>query len=416
MNLFRSITFWKHDAQRELIAPVIAWVLAVMSVCNTEVAATQAGKVEVRPFGSAASILVPSSVADRSWMDWPDLDDRDSLAGDLFAAAEKLRSASADIDAALTEALCWHLLYRMGIDSGRVVSDRILLSMEQSGHRLPEISWLHGMNCIWSGRICRGISILDSIRIATCGRDRTFSYDFFKFIRHCFIPVETEREAGDIVIGPPSALVVRISPEETVAQRQSLALHVCGGGERFSVFDLSAEFELTPWPSLQFLFPQTASENGMRLAFKSPFTEMLPKPPVADPFALKTPMELRIMAMPGSVTVPLMDYVASFIDERFYQVWTCRDLERFGAVSVRCREQSVFRGVPGKYYAFVAFDARLSSGGACIRLDPVEGRPAGREELMVRYLLVVRTRHPVEAKAEELLQNILLAFNSGRTW
>lgn len=398
------------------IVTVIAGALTVMSLCSTQVAATQAGKVEVRPFGFAASLLVPSSVADRSWMEWPDLDGRDSLATDLFAAAQKLRSASAGIDAALAEALCWHLLYRMGIDSGRVVSDRILRSMEQSGHRLPEVSWLHGMNCVWSGRICRGISILDSIRMATSDCNRAFSYDFFRFIRHCLVPVGIERTPGEIVIGPPSAFVGCISPEETMAQRQSLSLHVRGNDNRFAVFDLSAEFALTPWPSLHFSFPEIAPKNGMALEFKNPFMDVLPKPPVVDPFALRMPMELKVMAMPGDVAVPLVDYVASFIDERFYQIWTCRDLERFGAVSVRCREQSVFRDVPGKYYAFVAFDARLSSGGACIRLEPIGGRLAGREELRIRYLLVVRTRRPVEAKAEELLQNILLAFNSGRTW
>ncbi|MBN1578952.1 MAG: hypothetical protein JW913_20490 [Chitinispirillaceae bacterium] len=389
----------------------------VMLICILSAAALfpiYGSAIEIRPFTTAAPLMVPLSCAEKNWMEWPDSGNRDSLTRDLLFAVKNFRQSTPSAGNRLTEAVCWHLLHRMGVDSGSAVSNRILRSLERSGHHLPEMTWLYGLNCVWSGKMRKGISILDSIRLAAHSDDPSFSDEFLRFALRCFIPSGCEQTLSTIVL--PSSTLRRTSAptyqEEAFPERLGASLYKSYNGGRFPSFCLSAGFELTPLPSLHFSFPPEPVDPHLPLNLDSLIADDLPQPRVPDPFSIKLPMEMKIVAMPGDVQISLVEYISSFIDDRFHLIWSSRDLERFNAVSVRCREQSVFRDVAGKYYAFVAFDARVFSKKGRIRFEPAKGA-IGREEIPVRYLLVLRSRQNIEDKAEQLLQNILLAFDAG---
>ncbi|MBN1760282.1 MAG: hypothetical protein JW863_18285 [Chitinispirillaceae bacterium] len=369
--------------------------------------------IPVKPFEVAAPLVVPVAFSSKSWVVWPETGNADSLVHCLQSAVHASGFPKPGFDNRLTEAVCWHLLYRMGVDSGFAVSDRILRSLGSAGCSYPEVSWLNGINRVWSGEFKSGISILDRMGITEFRGGRIFSSDYLKILSRCFLPFEQKEEPIKVTLFSSASgnTSLFINPQEMAPVEYSISNQSFDNADVSSIWSLSAVYELTPVYSLRFPLLVERSRPQLELGIDSSITRNIIPFSLPDPFGVKSKMELKIITIQGNTGVSVREYLRSCIDNDYDQIWESQDMRHFNAISIRCRKRSIFRNITGTYYAFVVFDARISSEHARIRIKPVN-RKIDREELPVRYVLAFRSSESIEGKAERIFQDILCKFET----
>jgi hypothetical protein len=277
----------------------------------------------------------------------------------------------------------------------------------------PEISWLNAVNCVWSDSMKKGLSILDSIRSSPSRNDPSFLWEYLKITSQCLLPVEGKGNDSLTIFLPPSIqkeASTYLGPDDVRPDKMEWRINERPAeGPLASTFSLSAALDLVPAPSLKFPPLKEIAVPALNIAVDARIAADIPLPPVPDPFSQKSKMEMRVLIAPGKANISITDYMNSIISNRYDEVWKSGDLARLGAVAVRCRERSVFRNVPGNYYAYVAFDARIFSDHAQMRLEPLS-KTIRKEDIPARYLIAMRSSEAVEKKAEQILQNVLERF------
>ena len=369
--------------------------------------------IQVKPFDVAAPLEVPASFSSKSWMVWPENGNADSLVQCLQSAVHASGLSKHGFDDRLTEAVCWHLLYRMGVDSGLAESDRILRSLGSSGCSYPEVSWLNGINHVWSGKLKSGISILDRMGASDYRGSRIFSSDYLKILSRCFLPFEQDEVPVKITLIPSKGADASlfINPKEMVPVQYSISNHTFDNNDVSLMWNLSAQYELTPVYSLRFPPLNERSKPQLKLTVDHSIAQNIVPLAPPDPFGEKSKMELKIITVQGNTCIPAKEYLLSCLEDGYDQLWVRSDMGHFNAISIRCRKHSIFRNIAGTYYAFVVFDARVFSEHARIRIKPIK-KESDREELPVRYVLALKSCESIEEKAERIFQDILCKFDT----
>jgi hypothetical protein len=361
-----------------------------------------------------SSISIPGLAHRGSWVFWPETMDKDSLARSLQSAVVQFRqSKKENFSDQIVEGICWHLLYRIGLDSGLTLTNRILSTLSASYPGRPETAWLNGVNCIWSGRLKKGFSILDSLRTNVYQNDTAFSKEYLRIAQRCFLPINDPK---DDLAGSCRLVQKRyntyIGPDDIIPSQIKWSIHE-SMGKNFTLtgFSLSAIFNLVPSPLLQFP-PLTQTRNLLlNVVIDTQIVAHIPTPLVSDPFFNKVKMEMKISATLGTQSSSLADFLYPFVCNQFDEIKTTSDLIKFKAIAVRCRKRSCFQNVEGDYYSYVTFDAQVSSGHGQIRIEPTT-KLYKKGSIGVRYLIAMRSSESVENKAEQILQNVLAKFDS----
>jgi hypothetical protein len=365
----------------------------------------------IRPFPGAVPLTGCSSFPASIWTYNPMPETSGRVADDLFDNIRRLNNLDKSFGTLLSEASCWHALFRTGIDSAKGMSENILRTLSKTAPGSPEIAWISGMNLLWSGKVNKGLRTLHAIRAAEFNDDTDLTRDYLKTCARCLLPSNCSAFSKKIFLQTPTYpgwdIFTRV--EETFPEMVTLKEYSRTGYDSLPSLVLSATFEMAPMRLLDLPRP---GRNGCRLIMNidSSISSKIPKEPLDDPFADRSKMEIQIVALPGVRLFPAEAQIISMIDGKFDYVRKVNDLERFGAVGVRCGKRSVFRNVAGSYYAFVGFDARVYGNKGKISIKPVHGS-AGKETVPVRYLIVLKSCEDIEIKAERILQNVLSCFN-----
>ena len=171
--------------------------------------------------------------------------------------------------------------------------------------------------------------------------------------------------------------------------------------------------ETFTWPHsmstrLIWYFPPLAGSVSQRLpmTLSSRVREDVVKPLFLDPNPPLLRVEVSVII--DNVTaqdMALRDYLKQILGSEFDEVRETSDLEKRGAVSVRCVRDSHYRNVPDEYHAYVVFDRTVVD---------LSSRPFGdvaissrRDESAFRYIVAVRASEEARDKAEALLQRVL---------
>jgi hypothetical protein len=268
------------------------------------------------------------------------------------------------------------------------------------------------VNCIWSGRLKRGLSILDSLRVNMYQNDTAFLRDYLQIAQRCFLPNNEHEESTGFVRLSQIKSDTYLGPYDIIPQQAKWSLHE-RTSEKFSMsgFSLSVIFDLIPTPTLQFPPLMQNMKPLLNVVIDSQIAARIPSAPVIDPFSNKMKMEMRIIAIPGFPPSSLADYLCTFVCNQYDEVREMSDLIKFRAVAVRCRNRSCFRNVAGDYYAYVAFDAQVTSEHGQLRIEPTANLNK-KESVVVRYLIAMRSCETVENKAEQIFQNVLAKFEA----
>lgn len=360
-----------------------------------------------------SSVSIPGLGQRRSWFAWPDIMDKDSLVQCLQTAVIQFSQSEGSFSDRIAEGICWHLLYRTGLDSGLTKANRIISSISVLYPSSPETAWLNGINCIWSGKIKKGLSILDSLRATTYQNDTAFLRDYLQIAQKCFLPINDLKDDSASLSGLlQKKNITYIGPDDIIPRQVDWGLHE-RMWEKFTMsrFSLSAVFGLVPSPTLQMPPLMQNTKPLLNVVIDSQIAARIPSTPVIDPFSNKAKMEMRIIAIPGFPQSSLADYLCTFVCNQYDEVKEMSDLIKFRAVAVRCRNRSCFRNVAGDYYAYVAFDAQVTSEHGQLRIEPT-AYLTKKGSVGVRYLIAMRSCETVENKAEQIFQNVLAKFET----
>lgn len=164
-------------------------------------------------------------------------------------------------------------------------------------------------------------------------------------------------------------------------------------------FSYSWSFILAePWQLLFALVPVHA-EPLLNLTVAPAFDSLIMKPMVFKPNPYTYDADVKIVVDCNPQTTSLFEYMHDIVGSEFDRVVESHDLQLFGAVSLRCYNQSVFRNIPGQFRAFVVFDQVIRPKGK---------KYGSRERVAARYVIAVRSSQAVEEKARAIMDDICM--------
>lgn len=366
--------------------------------------------VEIQPLEHTLPITVPSPCMAVSWVAWPDAVPHDSLKSALLSTVHLLKKTGNKRKCSLTEALCWHLLYRAGIDAGAAQAAAIIDSLVRSGCRNRDLIFLKGVHLIWTGKTTTGLLLLDSLKSSIPSDDDHFIRDYLKVMSQCFLPAATILQPSTAMELPPKIhTAIPLADGENIPGNVTWSLHESVRYGLTAGFTLSLRFDLITTPVLRFPMLVPTGKSSLVLSIDTLISPDIPRPYVHDPFAYSSPVDLKIYVIPGRAPVSPHEYMYTIVKGRFDQVRITDDLPQLGAVSVRCRNLSFFRNGIGTYHAFTVFDADLVCNNRSISFKRSDGL-IKKEEFPVRYLLAMSANDIVEQKAEKVFRSICALF------
>jgi hypothetical protein len=350
----------------------------------------------------------------RAWVgDWQFEIPRDSVQKNLRLALRQIDACGRSPEAILLKALCWHYLYQLEVKAGFHLADSLATQVMRSNPALPQAAWLKGVNLIRAGRLKKGFAILDSLQTGVLPENGELLLEYARLSACSFLPAQ--RIGGDSIIelrgGRSRLLEAAPSNGEAIPVSYSWKVNRSMKDERCPSFLFSESFNLSPTVSFPLPLLQPRSSPPFTAAAKSLCARHTLQSPVEDPFGRRRSMDLRIMVSYQPLDTRLDEFVGRMILDRFDAVRRSDDLPKLKAISLRCVNRSVFRGTPGQYCAFVAFDIKLPRSRIDGYFTPKSSAPAP-EPLSVRYLLTMQSSQDVQLKAERILQEILSGFES----
>jgi hypothetical protein len=342
----------------------------------------------------------------------------DSIKTALYTSLSQLDGISPNKNSArhlLLKGLVWHYLYWLDIDSAFVMADHLANSAMKSYPEIPEAAWLKGINMIQASRIKEGFTLLDSLRAGGLIQNQDFLLDYAKLSARCFLPPKRTQ---------PDSIVLFLSPsnkDNYTCLREEERIPFC---ETWRVRDRSSKKFKMPMftfggsytlsQPLSLMGPPLPQDGASRLkiSIDDSIIGRVKTPLLYDPEASKFPMDVKIIADCNNSSLSLPDYMSSIVRNRFDMIKETGDLRTLKAISLRCYNRSVFRNISGEFCAFVAFDLRLSRNPSKSFHESKKTSPSKNDDdVIVRYLIAMKTSDAVEEKAEAIFQDIVCQFD-----
>jgi len=345
----------------------------------------------------------------------------DSVKTALYTYLSQLDEISPDRNSArhlLLKGLLWHYLYQLDVDSAFSMADRVATSTMKSYPGIPEAAWLKGINLIRATQIKEGFTILDSLRTGCLIQSQDFLLDYAKLSALCFLPPKRT---------PSDSIIVFLSPTNKSKYNGLREEERIPFGETWRV--CAQSLKMSKIPTFTFRGSYTLSRPlPLRLSFsllnsslrsKSPIDEQfikkfgpLPTPLLYDPETSKYPMEIKIITDCSRTGESLPEYMGSIVQGRFDIIRETGELQKLKAISLRCYNKSVFRNVPGEFCAFVTFDLKLPGNASSRCLHESKTKSSKNDnDIIVRYLIAMKTSDAVEEKAEEIFRDLVCQFD-----
>jgi hypothetical protein len=340
---------------------------------------------------------------------------QDSVKTTLYTSLKQLDEGTPHRTSArrfLLKGLAWHYLYRLDVDSAFVMADRLANSAMKSYPDIPEAAWLKGINMIQASRIKDGFSLLDSLRAGGLILNQDFLRDYAKLSAKCFLPPKRTQ---------PDSIVLFLSPsnkDNYTCLREEERTPFCEtwrvrdrSSKKFKMpmFTFGGSYTLSQPLSLMVPPLPQNSASRLKISIDDSIIGRIKTPLLYDPEASKFPMSVKIIADCNNSGLSLHDYMSSIVQNRFDMIRETGDLRTLKAISLRCYNRSVFRNVPGEFSAFVAFDLKLPKKFSDRTPEPNK-KMLSKDDLIVRYLIAMKTSDAVEEKAEAIFQDLLCQF------
>jgi len=311
----------------------------------------------------------------------------------------------------LADAMNWHLLYRAGVDSALEKSAQALKRVS-GAEPDPDARWVSALNALWSGHFRTGLTLIDSLR-KHAGESKPYFVDtYIRECAHFFLPGYYPENATTVSLQSPGGVAdgFLLSLEDAIPYRRKVSVVTSDTMSALPTVNFKASFSIAPVLPLNFSLVAT-KKLSLALHVDTGKTGAILDGGLHDWFSERSPMEIEVMAIPNQLSASLDRQMAALVGREYTMVRRLADLKRFGALSFRCKTTSVFSDVPGTYCAFVGFDALLSISQRTVRIRPLQ-KKIGREEVVVRYLIAMRSSDDAAPKAEKVLQNLLFALNN----
>jgi hypothetical protein len=340
---------------------------------------------------------------------------RDSVRRALYTSIRQLNASPQkdNPEQILLKGLLWHYLYQLEVDSAFSMADSLATRVMRLCPQMTEAAWLKGINLIRAARIKRGFAILDSLRTGDRIQNSDFMSDYTKLSVQCFLPLRHSRldSLALFLFFADSGTRATMNEEEVVPFSETWRVSA-KSFPAAEMPELTFTASYTLYQPLLLMFPPYNPNSFARLkiAVDNNMFHSVKEPLLYDPELLKYRMEITITADCNGPACPLNDYMRLIVSKDFDAVKQINDLPLLHAISLRCHNRSVFRNVPGESCAFVAFDLKLS-GNSSGSVHESKKLPSGKDDdLVVRYLIAMKTSDVVEEKAEAIFQDLLCQF------
>ena len=341
---------------------------------------------------------------------------RDSFTSLLRAALGRVQDNSSEnnlFQNMMVQGLAWHYLEQLGVKGSFLKADSFATCAMVHYPSCPEGAWLKGVNLIRSAHIVDGFRILDSLCTNVSFDRQRFLSEYATLSALCFLPRDLRGTGTAIELKPVrhekiSAFLLEFesSPSQT---GWSVNSSVSPKGA-FPIFGFSAEFSLCKQISLVFPSLCGGKEKPSVMNLRPDIMNSLYALPVEDPLEPLYGANFKVSVAPFSGNIPLSQFMSGLITNRYDMVMQCHELEKFGAISLRCTTRSVFSNVSGYEYAIVAFD-RMVRENTLFRSPQCTDVFTGKK-MKIRYVITMESRSAVKDKSELLLQNFLDKFEA----
>jgi hypothetical protein len=273
-----------------------------------------------------------------------------------------------------------------------------------------EAVWHKAVSLVKAGHILDGLRMMDSLNTEGNITDPQFMLDYAKLTESCLLPKSVVSSDTKFFLVPSARQSFNplFKDEELLPQDVSWGTYsdkLYKKGTLFFAFEgdflLDQEFQLK-CSSLNNTKPFRFAIN-----IDKQYQNKVFDPLIFDVAAKPYRAEVKIIIDLNKPKTPLTEYIHTLVYDRFDAVKETNDFPKLHGISLRCYNKSIFRNVPGDYYAFIAFDRNIKGN---IQGRTNDTKIPQNEYQTARYLICMKTKQSVENKAESILRGIVKQF------
>lgn len=310
----------------------------------------------------------------------------------------------------LLKSLLYHYLYQLEVDSAFNKADSLLLLLMRSYPDIPQAAWLRGVHLVRGSRITEGFKILDSLRIGALIDNPGFLVDIKELSVICFLPAVFNGSHSTIYLQNEFESIQDFSLEEdelTPKIGNWRIVEQMKNKNDLSLFLFGCTYIFKPTMLLR--YPENLPLK-LDLNVSKEHLEKVRLPLAFEVDKLPCEAVMEITADVSNHKDDQVDYLYSFIGNKFDVVRIMHERMPSPGISIRCYKRSIYSDLPGEFNAFAVFDLKLRKNRTSLFYCGNDAKSSSKGTMEVRYLISMMSSTDVENKAEIIFRNMLNQF------